>query len=1201
MKKIDTANGPIWVGDPVVPIVTPAVRDLPDYTPDPNAFGLEMKRREDYGFLPIPYPIKPTVDPLFYQQQRESLTGPGRQVDAFSSPLLNFAGQTSSASPPDTVGDVGPNHYVQAVNQSVSTVQVLSKVNGANLKTFTMQSLTTATPCRTGFCDPVVLYDRAADRWLISELPSSGGNVCVYVSQTPDPTGAWYAYTFAVETSTTDYPKYGVWPQNGNGGSYLLGVNAGSGGRDVIALDRAKMLAGLPATFQKKTVPSLPNSGFQLVLPGTMQGPTPPPNGAPAIFMRPRDDEAQDGATTPYDLLEMWALAVDWATPGNTTLTKLTSIQIGDYDMSLCGLGNTWNCMPQAGTTQRIDPIREPLHFPLQYRNFGDHETLVGTFPEDVDGTDHAALRWFELRKSGAGAWSLYQEGLVGGEAGVHRSVGSIAMDQSGNIAMGYTRTGDSLFPSIYYTGRLAGDPLGTMPQGENAIQVASTSKTNNERWGDYSGIGIDPADDCTFWYTSEYGGSGATRVAAFKFDACGCLAVPPSPSASAVAPQDNRIDVSWNDSAAASIVQYQVFRATTSGGPYTQIASVPDSSPGTANGAPYTYHDDTVSGGTRYYYVVKSNDGGACFSQASAEVNALATGACILAPSFAGVTSAGNPGTATCTVNLTWAAATTTCGGGVSYNVYRSTTSGFTPSPSNRIATGLSTLAFSDGVGLTGGTAYFYVVRAVDGVNALEETNTVQRAAAPTGPPTLTSWTDTFEGAQSGGGFDQAGWTHAPVNGTFNWLWSMARFHDGTHSWFAQDNSSSNDKVLVSPTFTVVAGTTLSFWHTYAFEYSASTCWDGGTLEYTLNGTTWTVMPDADFTAGGFTGTTSTNNIMGAKRAWCQGTIGALTQVSLNLGGDANLLNKTIQVRWHEGDDTSTGGSGWYVDTVSLGNIQTGGACTTGSGTLTLGNDGPICEHGTLHLTSSYSQAGTTYSWTGPNGFTSSQQNPTIVNASAAANGTYTVTVFSGASAVASSQTPATVTADGGACNDGNACTTGDACGAGTCQPGTPISCDDLNPCTDDNCDTLTGCAHANNTAACDDGNACTAGDICGGGACLPGAPVPPPAAVSGVAFSSGSGLAWAPIPGASTYDVVRGTLSSLRVSGDFSSALDACVANDLAATTLDDPHVPAQDDGDWYLVRASACGTGTYDDGSAQQAAPRDAAIAASANTCP
>jgi hypothetical protein len=284
--------------------------------------------------------------------------------------------------------------------------------------------------------------------------------------------------------------------------------------------------------------------------------------------------------------MDMWALSVDWATPANSTMTQLPSLQIGDYDMSLCGLGNIWNCMPQPGTAQMLDPIREPLHFPLQYRNFGAYQTLVGTFPEDVDGTDHAALRWFEIRKTGAAPWALFQEGLVGGEAGVHRSVGSIAMDGSGNIAIGYTRTGTTApyYPSIYYKGRLSTDPAGTMPQGEYPIQDGTFSKTGNERWGDYAGMAIDPVDDCTFWFTTEYMTSNtavATKVAAFKFDACGCLAVPAAPTVSASVPQDNRIDVGWNDSAAESIVQYLVFRSTTAGGPYTQIATVVDSSPG--------------------------------------------------------------------------------------------------------------------------------------------------------------------------------------------------------------------------------------------------------------------------------------------------------------------------------------------------------------------------------------------------------------------------------------------------------------------------------------------------------------------------------------------------------------------------------------------------------------------------------------------
>jgi hypothetical protein len=1171
--RVEPPSKPVFVSQPVVPTVTPAVRDLPDYQPDPNLFGLEMKRRDDYGFIPIEYPIKPKVDPLFFEQQRSAAP---LQAEGFGTLIHNYAGQSSNQSPPDTTGDVGPTYFVQSANQAVSTVRVIDKATGANAKTFQIQSLATASPCNSGFCDAVVNYDRAADRWMISEIPSSGGSVCVYVSKSADPTGPWYAYTFAVETNLTDYPKYGVWPQNGDGGSYLIGVNAGSAGRDIFALDRAKMLAGLPASFQKFTVARLPNSGFQLVLPSAMQGSTPPPNGEPAIFMRPHDDEAQNGANTPgFDLMDMWALSVDWATPANSTMTQLPSLQIGDYDMSLCGLGNIWNCMPQPGTAQMLDPIREPLHFPLQYRNFGAYQTLVGTFPEDVDGTDHAALRWFEIRKTGAAPWALFQEGLVGGEAGVHRSVGSIAMDGSGNIAIGYTRTGTTApyYPSIYYKGRLSTDPAGTMPQGEYPIQDGTFSKTGNERWGDYAGMAIDPVDDCTFWFTTEYMTSNtavATKVAAFKFDACGCLAVPAAPTVSALVPQDNRIDVGWNDSAAESIVQYLVFRSTTAGGPYTQIATVVDSSPGAGNGPSYTYHDDTVSGGTRYYYVVKSTDGASCLSAGSGEVDALATGACLLAPSFAGVATVTNPGNATCMLNVGWTAGSSVCAGSLTYNLYRSTTFGFTPAPADLIASGVSSTSYSDAVGIAGGTTYYYVVRAVDAGNGAEETNATRNSGTPTGAITTSSWTDTFEGALSSGGFDQAGWTKSAINGTTKWAWNNTRAHDGTHSWFAADVASVSDKVLVSPAFGVGALTTLSFWHTYHFDFTSSSCRDGGTLEYTTNGGgSWTVVPAGDFTAGGYTGTvaSSSNPIVG-KAAWCNGVVGALTQVSVNLGGDANLVGRTVQVRWHEGDDSSVLGTGWWVDGVAVNNAQVGGSCAIGTACTAPG--APTVTGATGNC------AGVNVTWSPGTGSATGYD----VYRATAPGGPYTKlggmpiagTAFSDNSAAAGTTYHYVVT---GAC---------DAAGVSESVPSNELSAGKQ----------VAG-------GPCDDGNACTQGDTCQAGACAAGAPVLGAGATGGLAFSGPSDLNWDAAPTATGYDVIRGTLSTL-LSGGFASATDACVGNHIADTFTSDSHVPAEGDADWFLIRAfNPCGTGSYDDGTPSQVSSRDSGIAASANACP
>ena len=1137
------AEGPVFVSPPSVPTLTRAARDLPDVTPGPNLFLPEAKRRDDYGFSPIPYPIEPKLDPLLLRdRQRQDGAPLAAEPDGFGTLIYNYAGQTSTTSPPDTNGDVGPSHYVQGVNLSVSTVRVYDKATGQALKTFEMDSLTTASPCRNGFCDSVVLYDRIADRWILTELPSSGGNVCVYVSTSDDPTGTYYAYTFAVENSLTDFPKYGVWPLAGNSGSYLMGANAGSSGRDVFAFDRAKMLQGLPATFQKFTVPNLPNSGFQLVLPAGMQGNNPPPAGEPAIFMRPYDDEAQVGATTPgSDFFELWSLAVDWATPANSKLTKLPNIPMADYDMTLCGLGGAWNCMPQPDTSQKIDPIREPIHFPLHYRNLGPHQAIVGAFVTDVSGTDQAAVRWFELRKPAGGGWSLFQEGVIGGEPGVHRAVASAAMDGQGNIAVGYTRTGATApyYPSIYYRGRLVTDPPGTTPQGEYRIADATNSKTNNERWGDYAGMGVDPADDCTFWFTTQYGGSGGTRIAAFRFDQCGCAAAPLPPEPSADVPSDNRIDVRWNDSAAAGVVRYLVLRATVTGGPFAQVGSVDDTSPGVANGAPYTFHDDGVSGGTRYYYVIKAVDD-ICTSVQSTETSALATGRCRLAPAFAGLASAGNSGGATCAIALSWSPATAKCAGEVSYNVYRGTTPDFTPSASNRIASGVYGTSFVDGVGLADRVNYTYVVRATESVSAQEDQNLVRRSAQPTGPIAPENWTDTFEGAQSGGGFDRAGWTRAVLHGATGWEWSTARRNDGTHSWFAAGEGAAADKVLVSPVFGVGPQTTVSFWHTYEFQGATLACPDGGTLEITTDGgASWTVVPDAYFTAGLFNGTiTARTNPIAGKRAWCNGTLGPMTQVALNLGAQPDLLNRDVRLRWHEGDDVSSASPGWYVDTVRIANAQVIGSCSTGTAC--------VAPSAPSLTTAAGACSGVDLAWAPGSGSATGYN----VYRGPAPGGPYAK--VAGMPVTATTYRDTTVPADGpysyvvtGAC---------DASG-------------------------LTESPRSNERSA-------SAGVV--------------PGATSGVAFEDRTVLNWAGTVNAGSYDVVRGTVSRLLGGGSFGNATDACQANDLAATSVVVPQLPATSDALWFLVRAAnACGAGSYDDGT--EVAARDAGIAASGQGCP
>jgi hypothetical protein len=270
-------------------------------------------------------------------------------------------------------------------------------------------------------------------------------------------------------------------------------------------------------------------------------------------------------------------------------------------------------------------------------------------------------------------------------------------------------------------------------------------------------------------------------------------------------------------------------------------------------------------------------------------------------------------------------------CPGALTYKVWRSTTTPVSIVPANVVAAGLTGTSYVDSTGLANGTTYSCVVRAVDGSNGLDDGNTTENSGVPYGPVSSSTITDTFEGSLSGGGFDVAGWTKAIVSGSTNWARSTVRKHDGTHSWFSADGASTGDRVLVSPSFGVIASTTLSFWHTFKFE-GTSTCYDGGTLEVSTNGgTTWTVVPDAAFTAGGSTGAvyTGCSNPIAGKRAWCFGTIGTMTQVSVNLGG--TYSGATAQIRWHEGDDSSTAGTGWYVDTVVIANAGTASACATG------------------------------------------------------------------------------------------------------------------------------------------------------------------------------------------------------------------------------------------------------------------------------
>ena len=334
----------------------------------------------------------------------------------------------------------------------------------------------------------MVLYDQLANRWLISQFTSASPyNECIAISTTSDATGSYNRYAF--QLSTTDFPDYphlGVWPDG-----YYMSVNWFSGGRTYAGprpyvFDRNSMLSGAPASYQS-TGAAL-GSSYNPLLPSDLDGSNLPPSGAANAF-------AEFGSP-----MNLYDFHVDWTTPANTTFNKRSSLTVAGYT-TLCG--NTRSCIPQPGTSQRVDGIGDRLMHRLAYRNFGDHDALVVTESVDVGG-GQAGVRWYEIRSPLTTAANVYQQGTYAPDAN-NRWMGSAAQDVSGDIAVGYSVSSASTYPSIRYSGRTPSDPLGTFGQAEGSIIAGTGSQTSPDRWGDYSALTVDPVDGCTFWFTTEY------------------------------------------------------------------------------------------------------------------------------------------------------------------------------------------------------------------------------------------------------------------------------------------------------------------------------------------------------------------------------------------------------------------------------------------------------------------------------------------------------------------------------------------------------------------------------------------------------------------------------------------------------------------------------------------------------------------------
>ncbi len=663
-------DGPI-VGHAVMHDVSPALRDLAplpageEDQPGPPRDLLENRPTHAHA------PGSAVTDPVV-QSTLSGATAP--------STAASFAGggNLDGVYPPDTNGDIGPNDYVQWVNLHFTIYSRTGAVLYGPAAGNTLWSGFGA-PCETQNAgDPIVLYDQFADRWLMAQFTASKPyGECVAVSTGGDPTGTWNRYFFQLSTRVFyDYPKIGIWPD----GYYLTanrfgGIFGSFQGASAIALDRTAMLAGNAAAFQEfKT-----SSSYGSLLPADVDGSALPPAGAPEPIV-------EIGSTA----LHTWRFHVDWSSPSASSLSGPSSTAVAAYNQ-LCP--STRSCVPQPGTSVGLDGLGDRLMYRLAYRNFGTHESLVVNHSVNVSssGPVRAGVRWYELRNATSGTPTLYQQGTFSPDA-TNRWMGSMAMDGAGNIALGYSVSSGSTYPSIRITGRLAGDTPGTMTQGETTIIAGSGSQTGSaSRWGDYASMSIDPTDDCTFWFTTEYmpatgPAPWATRIASFTLPGCSATQVtrPGAPTNLQPAAGNASVHLSWG--------------VPTTGDPATGYNVYRDGNLVQSLGNVLAYDDRGLTNNQTYGYTVTATNAGG-ESDPSNTVQATPQ------PSVPGAPTnvAATPGDTI--VDLTWTAPSDDGGSQITgYIVFRDGIAAGTPAGPS----------FQDS-GLMNGTTYAYTVAAVN------------------------------------------------------------------------------------------------------------------------------------------------------------------------------------------------------------------------------------------------------------------------------------------------------------------------------------------------------------------------------------------------------------------------------------------------------------------------------------------------------
>ena len=946
--------------------VSTAVRDFPapvrsTIQPGPLS-GVAIKNEE--SVLPVPG-VEVSQDGAI---QRNVPQGPS----VLPTPFVNFEGLSARDTaalnagsfnfPPDTVIDVGPNHVVEMTN---TTFRVYNK-NGTPATAIARLATLFAglgNPCGTrNDGDPIALYDAQADRWNLSQfcLPTGGPNVVTpghalfAISQTPDPTGAYYLYDFVTPKGLfPDYPKVGVWSDG-----YYMSTRqfaSNSTGAGAYAFDRDKMLKGDPsASFVYFDVPLIdPTAGLNF-LPADIDGLTPPPPGAPCPFASFTADEYGTGA----DGMKMFDFHADFATPANSTFTARAEsvVPVASFDPTLNETSATAadtfrddidqpvQTKPTPGATptptpntagQRLDGISDRIMHRLAYRNFGTHESLVATHTVDVNATPstsrtghRAAIRYYEFRKSGAGPYAVFEQATFAGGGGdtTHRWMGSVAQDYQGNIAVGYSVSSSTVYPGIRYNARLATDAPGGLTQGEQSlIEGSGIQKNTGSRWGDYSSLNVDPVDDASFWFSTEYftAAEEASTCSACWQTRIGAFKLPGTTAAPHGALQGTVRDGNGNPIQGVLVKSPDGYVRVTDAsgnysfglmapGLYTMTASAPGYSP-TAQSVP------VLNGGTSVLDFVLAQ-----------RVSVVSSGAAALTAENCNVPNgAADPGE-TVTVNLSLKNE----GSGGTSNVQASILpgGGVVNSPATTSQNYGALPPFGSPV-----TRPFTFIVSPDMVcgGTITITLYVTDNGNYIGSPTFTLPV----GAQRSISYENfdavtapalpAGWTTAATGGGTPWVTRNTAGTSDTNPnhAFSPNPTTHGDSSMTSPSFPVTSDKAqVTFRHLYNMEGT----FDGAVLEISVNGGAFQdiLAAGGSFELNGYVAALAADptNPLGGRLAWTHQSGGYITTI-VNL--PANVAGKNIQLRWRVGADDGNGVAveGWRVDTIVL---RDGSQCCT-------------------------------------------------------------------------------------------------------------------------------------------------------------------------------------------------------------------------------------------------------------------------------